>query len=546
MKTFSLSIVITILLLHIGIYKGYSTTTDNERITISGSVVDKKNKPIIGSRVTLESGSADDYAVSDFDGKFTISLTPPQSTIKLEVSYIGFNTASLIFDVSELINSAGTVKVMLLEDGRKNKSRITAQDFNLTAEELYYEARRYYLGNWVDKDYKKALNLFLKAAEKGYADAESGIFSIVDLYANGSITGDYEQAIQWCLKAAEKGDEFAMFYMGLCYEKGLCVERDLSQALTWYNKAAEKDHGSAKDYAAYLVAKGVKPATLTMTALASSNKSVTTTPVTATPTTTASITTTTTRNSPPTIAMSSTTSPKPQTRYAPQKRIALIIGNGDYANGPLMNPVNDAKDMRAKLQQLGFEVMGTTNMESKGKMREQVRAFCAKAKNYDAAIFFYSGHARQDNDVNYLIPTRSDIKSEADIEDQCLSMSWVVKEMQNTGAKNVIVLLDACRNAPPIASFSRNTGYSGLASMTGNTGTLIGFATQSGQVASDGHGQRNSPYTAALLKTLDQPGLSYIDFFNRVKKLVLQATGNKQMPMVYDMLLDDFIFNTKQ
>ena len=48
--------------------------------------------------------------------------------------------------------------------------------------------------------------------------------------------------------------------------------------------------------------------------------------------------------------------------------------------------------MRAKLQQLGFEVMGTTNIESKGKMREEVKNFCAKARSYDAALFFLNGH----------------------------------------------------------------------------------------------------------------------------------------------------------
>ena len=391
---------------------------------------------------------------------------------------------------------------------------------NMTA--LFILGLCYKEGEGVKEDLKIAFCLFKKAAEHGKTEAQNQVGSC---YVDGlGVTRDYQIALSWFRKAAEQGDINAMINIGVMYQNGLGVKTDLSQALAWYNKAAEKGHENAKKYAANLAAKGVKPATVLMSTLPTGNSSVSTTSKT---------------NTAPTVVKSYSTTPRQQ------KRIALIIGNGDYANGPLMNPVNDAKDMKAKLQKLGFEVMGATNVESKGKMREQVRNFCAKAKDYDAALFFYSGHARQDNNVNYLIPTRSDIKSEADIEDQCIAMNWVVKEMQDTGAKNVIVLLDACRNAPPIASLSRNMDNLGLASMSVNKGTLIGFATQSGEVALDGHGQRNSPYTAALLKTLDEPGLSYLEFFSKVKKLVLQATNNKQMPIIDDKLYDDFIFNTK-
>jgi uncharacterized caspase-like protein len=179
-------------------------------------------------------------------------------------------------------------------------------------------------------------------------------------------------------------------------------------------------------------------------------------------------------------------------------------------------------------------------------MIDSVRRFCAKAIGYDAVLFFYSGHARQDNGINYLIPTRTDIQNEGDIDDQCLSMNWVVDQMQRTGAKNVVVLLDACRNAPPIAQLTRDGGAKGLADMQVHTGTFIGFATRAGAVALDGRGQRNSPYTAALLKMLSVPSLNHVELFNRVKKEVYNSTGKKQLPTVDDQLVEDFIFNLKR
>jgi hypothetical protein len=42
---------------------------------------------------------------------------------------------------------------------------------------------------------------------------------------------------------------------------------------------------------------------------------------------------------------------------ATEQRTALVIGNSSYSSGPLRNPVNDATDMAATLQKLGFTVI---------------------------------------------------------------------------------------------------------------------------------------------------------------------------------------------
>ena len=47
-----------------------------------------------------------------------------------------------------------------------------------------------------------------------------------------------------------------------------------------------------------------------------------------------------------------------QTDALPGRRVALVIGNGNYAKeGALRNPVNDARDMCAKLKSLQFETL---------------------------------------------------------------------------------------------------------------------------------------------------------------------------------------------
>ena len=358
----------------------------------------------------------------------------------------------------------------------------------------------YLEGEGVNKDYDKALNYFTKAIELGSISSKSHLGR---MYENGwGVKKDIPKALALIREAADLDSPGGQYHLGRLYENGIGVKKDMVEAISWYRKSAAQDYEKAQKRLQELEEM---------------------------------------------MAQGSPVKVKKQQSIPMinQKRIALIIGNGDYTDGPLANPVNDAKDMGAKLSELGFEVMGKTNMESKGEIRNLVREFCAKAKNYDAVLLYYSGHARQDNGINYLIPTRTDIMSEGDIEDQCMSMNWIVKEMQRTGSKNVIVLLDACRNAPPIPQLTREESAKGLANMPAKRGTFVGFATQSGDVALDGRGQRNSPYTAALLKMLSEPGLPHYTLFRRVKQMVLDATDQKQMPAEDDKLPEDFIFNMK-
>lgn len=367
----------------------------------------------------------------------------------------------------------------------------------------------YLEGEGVKKDYEKALNYYMKALELGSIGSKVGLGR---MYENGwGVKQDIPKAVTLIREAADYGNRAGQYHIGRLYENGIGLKKDMLEAISWYRKSADKDFEKAQKRLQELEKQITQSGSAVVGQQAIAYK------------------------------------PVVQQSVSQQKgkRYALIIGNSDYTDGPLTNPVNDAKDMRAKLSELGFEVMGTTNIKSKGVMRDMVRDFCAKAKNYDAVLFFYSGHARQDNGVNYLIPTRTDIKSEGDIEDQCMSMNWVVKEMQGTGSKNVIVLLDACRNAPPIPQLTRDGGVKGLANMPAKKGSFVGFATQSGDVALDGRGQRNSPYTAALLKMLNEPGLPHYTLFRRVKQMVLDATNQKQMPAEDDKLPEDFIFNQK-
>ena len=63
-------------------------------------------------------------------------------------------------------------------------------------------------------------------------------------------------------------------------------------------------------------------------------------------------------------AISSAGPTRPQTQSASpvaastETRLALVIGNGRYAEAPLQNPLNDARAMERSLRDVGFAVVG--------------------------------------------------------------------------------------------------------------------------------------------------------------------------------------------
>jgi uncharacterized protein (TIGR02246 family) len=108
-----------------------------------------------------------------------------------------------------------------------------------------------------------------------------------------------------------------------------------------------------------------------------------------------------------------------------------------------------------------------------------------------------------------------------------------------------VIILDACRNNPFAEAAHRGIGGArGLAPMTTrDLGSLIVYSTRPDGVAADGQG-RNSPFAAALLRHIVTPGLEVRQMMSRVRKDVLAATGNEQLPWDSSSLTDDVYLST--
>jgi Caspase domain/Domain of unknown function (DUF4189) len=222
-----------------------------------------------------------------------------------------------------------------------------------------------------------------------------------------------------------------------------------------------------------------------------------------------------------------------------EKRIALVIGNSAYQNVPrLDNPRNDAALMAETLASLGFTLVGGRAQLDldKSAMDTAVQAFGRQVQGADVGLFYYAGHGVQVSGSNYLVPVSANPTREADVDFQTVDVNLVLRQMQGSGTRLNMVILDACRNNPfSVRGLRASDG--GLAQMRAPEGTLISYATQPGNVALDG-ADGHSPYTRALATTVKQAGLDIFQTFNQVGLAVKRQTGGAQQPWVSSSPID--------
>jgi TolB-like protein len=225
--------------------------------------------------------------------------------------------------------------------------------------------------------------------------------------------------------------------------------------------------------------------------------------------------------------------------YSQEKRLALVIGNGDYGKNSLPNPINDAKSVEAALKGIGFEVERYENLDQKGMFRA-IDNFGNKLKNYDIGLFFYAGHGLQSKGFNYLMPVDATLKSESDVEYNCVRADRILGKMEDAKNKVNIVILDACRDNPFERSWTRSAKGKGLATMTAPVGSIIALATSPGSTASDGIAGNNGLFTSGILTYINEPGITAIQMFQKVTAYVYKKSDNHQLPWVSTSLTGDF------
>jgi hypothetical protein len=227
-----------------------------------------------------------------------------------------------------------------------------------------------------------------------------------------------------------------------------------------------------------------------------------------------------------------------------QTRVALVVGNGAYQHVPVLaNPVNDATDVAASLQRLGF----TVHRIADGTLQDMRRAlldFGQRVRSADIAFMFFAGHGMEIGAENWLVPVDAELRSDLDVDHEAVALRSIMAIVA-TASKLGLVVLDACRNNPFVAKMQRTIRTRavdrGLTRVEPSGSVLVAYGARDGTTANDGSG-RNSPFTAALLRHIETPGLEINFLFRNVRDDVLSATGREQEPFVYGALSKESIY----
>ena len=219
-------------------------------------------------------------------------------------------------------------------------------------------------------------------------------------------------------------------------------------------------------------------------------------------------------------------------------RIALVIGNGDYVhNDDLRTPRNEAAAMAAALERLGFRVR---HLEDAGylDMLQGLLEFSQEAQSADAAVVFYAGHGGAVDGRNYLAPV--DVRPEESLG--LNPLTWLMRSVAGASDLPDLRLSRDLRGASdlPDLRLSRDLRLVILDTYVGAPlepagGSIVAAAAVGTFAVEDTEGSAHSPYTEALLRYLEEPGLELGMLFRKVREDVMRATDGRQEPVVYGL-----------
>lgn len=237
----------------------------------------------------------------------------------------------------------------------------------------------------------------------------------------------------------------------------------------------------------------------------------------------------------------------------PQRRIALVIGEGAYADAALPVSVNDAGLVAQALNDAGFEIVEGRDLDLTG-MQRLIRDFLTRIQKSgpDTAVAVYiSGYVAQLEGDNYLLPVDAHIDRESDIAMAGFRLSDMVRSLNAATEGTRIIVVDAPRGFPALRG---KAVASGLALVEAPQGMLIAYATAPGNMLPDNKqisvagndGNDYGVYARALVEQIYQPDVEADEVFKRTRLRVHEMTAGVQVPWHDYELKQPFVFMSGQ
>ncbi|MGH6797179.1 MAG: caspase family protein, partial [Roseiarcus sp.] len=228
-------------------------------------------------------------------------------------------------------------------------------------------------------------------------------------------------------------------------------------------------------------------------------------------------------------------------RAETEKRIAFVVGNAAYQDGPLATPANDAGLIAQTLQAAGFDVAGARDLDGEA-LRAAFRDFLDKtqASGPNTVAFVYlSGYGAQLDGENYFVPVDAKIAAAPDVAVEALRVSDYTKRLAGLSLKASFIVLDGARVSPFAKSGQPLAG--GLALADAEPNMLMAFNAAPGTAAPAERGPYGA-YAQALAEMIREGGLSPSEVFDGVRLRVNEATKGAQVPWDTSRIAAPFVF----
>lgn len=212
-----------------------------------------------------------------------------------------------------------------------------------------------------------------------------------------------------------------------------------------------------------------------------------------------------------------------QTSAAEPARIALVIGNSDYRQGPLAGAAADARAVAEVLRQGGFDVAAAENAGA-GEMARVTAEFAGKLRRGAQAVVFYAGHAVQFRNRNFLVAAEAQIRNPQDVPRETLDLDKILDPLIVARPASAVVVLDASFDNPWQEGIGK--GAKGLASVEAMENIAVVFAAPPGRVAATGN--RSNVFAEEWLKAIRTPGLDMAAALTRTRDAVARLTRRSQ------------------
>ena len=215
----------------------------------------------------------------------------------------------------------------------------------------------------------------------------------------------------------------------------------------------------------------------------------------------------------------------------PEQRVALLIGNTNYKSWgmPLKNPRSDVAAVGQQLRALGFATTIVYDGRS-DQIAAAIEDFRRDGEGADWAIVYYAGMGIEVDGDNYMVPIDANASRALSFTQDYPKMRLETAFEAVRGAKRLrLVITDACRVDP--ATHNQAGTHRRLKVAEPPRGVLVAYSTAAGQQALDGPGAL-SPYAAAFIAGLHEPGIEMPMVFRRISAEVEAVTKGAQVPTV--------------